>query len=856
MMTIRHVAGHRSGTPGQAARSEEESEYREIASEFLRSLRGRVPFDLGLVMMESEKDGHLRVIGAYSEPPLPRRTWNALLAWRLPRHALLRFHDEGLRNTPGMRIHLQRFGIAHCSYQVMNVDGSRSVLVLVGDRENDRREERLKGHFTSLCHQMADNLGYTIYRRREQRRMRHLKALVEVSRIVAETYELPLLIEKTLASINEHFNTSLSCVLLYEQDDLEKIASISMQVHGRLVCLDPDMRNRLLFRARERGMEPLAERLEAAAEAGALPGEAPIIEVPVCVDGSTVGAIKCSMRDFMRVDELDMEFLNALANQLAAGIKNSLNYRRVEQRSRTLAWLNTVIGRLNGMLDGAEIVSFLARELREVAGAERAFYIPLDPGQGEVKRGDDPEEEAWRGWLRRELGSGTRVPAAFFLRPGERGMPASGEEALVVCVAEDHVAKGAFVLLSRQEGGIYREAVEEVLPALGGSMLSALRRVGYLSQALRERGKLEAVFDAMRDAVLVVDDEGRLAAANGEAERIFGLRGRGGVGLPLDEVIDVPEVAAFSLCQGGREGDEADLVIPVSPPKPVRAYRAAVMLPGGTRTGRVVVLRDVTHEKDLDRLKESFLSCVSHELNTPLAIIMGYADILREGWSRHPEEMKRQYVDCIKRSSERLHRVVADILTATRISRGRLELDTRPCLLDEVAGDMVDQYRVIDPSHRYELACRERGCLCEADEVKIRRVVWNLVDNARKFSPPGSVITVSAGRRGGEVYLSVKDEGIGISPWHLPSIFSKFSQVDEGDARSSSGLGIGLYLAREIAEMHGGTLEVRSRLDYGSTFTLVLPAVGGEEGRGGEAFPAPAALIPAGGGSGEGMSGG
>ena len=701
----------------------------------------------------------------------------------------------------------------------MNVDGARSVLVLLCDREEDRREERLRGHFTALCHQMADNLGFTIYRRREQRRMRHLKAVVEVSRIVAETYELPLLIERTLASINEHFNTNLSCVLLYDHSDLANVESISMRVDGRLVNLDPDMRNRLLRRARERGLESLAEGLDAAAGRAAA-AELPIVEVPIQVDGVTVGAIKCNMRDYLDVDELDMEFLNALANQLAAGVKNVLNYRRVEQRSETLARLNRAIKRLNEMLDGGEMTYYLSRELGELAGAERSFFVPLDGGAGRDAAGG-----AWAAFLGARLDPSAGWEAVR-LGPEDCGLLGEGEEAMVVPVGDGASTYGAFVLVSAPERGLRRDAVEEILPPLRESVVSALKRVGYYAEAVGERKKLEAVFDAMRDAVLVLDGDGRIAAANREAERLFGLDDPRARGRRLEEVVPFPGLADLARGPVG-EGEtvESELVVPVKPPKPVMAYRVGVRLPGGESTGTVVVLRDVTHEKDLDRLKESFLSCVSHELNTPLAIIIGYSDILREGWEVHGDEMKRQYVECIKRSSERLHRVIADILSVSRISRGRLELDSRPCSLEEIARDMVDQYRVIDASHEYTFACRDAGCLCEADEVKIRRVVWNLVDNARKFSPPGSGIRVSVGRRGDGVYLSVRDEGIGISPWHLPSIFCKFSQVDEGDARKAPGLGIGLYLAKEIVNMHGGELEVQSEPDRGSTFTMVLPAL-------------------------------
>ena len=827
MMTIRHVAGRPNGCAREGALSEEEKEYRELAEEFLRSLRGRVPFDLGLVLMENEKVGQLRVIGCLSDPPPSSRLHRSIWSWRVPRDALLRLHDEGLQNTPGIRLQLERFGVSHCSYQVMNVDGARSVLVLLCDRGEDRREERLRGHFSALCHQMADNLGFTIYRRREQRRMRHLKAVVEVSRIVAETYELPLLIERTLASINEHFNANLSCVLLYDHSDLANVESISMRVDGRLVNLDPDMRNRLLRRARERGLESLADGLDMSAGRGGAAAELPIVEVPIQVDGVTVGAIKCNMRDYLGVDELDMEFLNALANQLAAGVKNVLNYRRVEQRSETLARLNRAIKRLNEMLDGGEMTSYLARELGELAGAERSFFVPLDGGDGGRIAGRGAAEEAWAAFLEARLEPSSDAEwEPVVLGAGECGLLGEGEEAIVVPVGDGFSTYGAFVLVSAAEKGLRRGAVEEILPPLKESVVSALKRVGYYAEAVGERKKLEAVFDAMRDAVLVLDGDGRIAAANREAERLFGLDDPRARGRRLEEVVHFPGLADLARGPVGEgEIEESELVVPVDPPKPVMAYRAGVRLPGGENTGTVMVLRDVTHEKDLDRLKESFLSCVSHELNTPLAIIIGYSDILREGWEIHGDDMKRQYVECIKRSSERLHRVIADILSVSRISRGRLELDSRPCSLEEIARDMVDQYRVIDASHEYAFACRDAGCLCEADEVKIRRVVWNLVDNARKFSPPGSGIRVSVGRRGNGVYLSVRDEGIGISPWHLPSIFCKFSQVDEGDARKAPGLGIGLYLAKEIVNMHGGELEVQSEPDRGSTFTMVLPGL-------------------------------
>lgn len=810
-----------------------DAECRETAEDFLRSLRGRMAFDVGLIFLENEKDHRLYLLGHLVEGGLSRPLQRAISSWNISRDSLFLFADEGLQHTPGIKPYLDKLGVAYCSYQVVNVEGGRAVLVLLGDRWIDRREERLLANFSALCHQMAENLGSTIYRRREARRRRQLKAIVEISRIVAETYELSQLMERTLSAINDYFQTRLSYVLLYEEGDRERVRSISMEIDGKLLHLDAEMRNLLLNFARERGMHPLAQNMDALGK-GNVEVSLPIIEVPIVVDGKLAGVIKCSLQDYLEVDELDMEFLNALANQLGAGVKNVFNYRKLREKSDILSRLNRIMHRLNELLDGEEIIRFLVEELREFTGAEKVLF--LEPFSSSPWKPSTPGEEyeVWSDYLFVHWNKlGGFHDNLIHLRggeeaadgdvPGETPLP-EGWEAVLLSLGIEEKTPGFLLLLFTPERRPYIDYLRQILPPLAGNIASALRRVGYYREALWERGKLEAVFNTMRDAVLVMDEECRILAANREAERLFSISRKGRMGAPVRGSLGIRALEDY-VEEGFRADDdgEREMLLPLNPPKPVKMYRARVLLPGGKRLGQLVVLRDITHEKQLDQLKESFLSCVSHELNTPLAIIIGYTEILREGWHLHSDDLKRQYIDSIKRSSERLHRVIADILLATKISRGRLELDLRPCLLEQVARDMVDQYRMIDRNHRYRLMIRHEKCRCEMDEVKIRRVVWNLIDNAKKFSPAGTTIEVVVGKRRNKVFLAVKDQGIGISPWHLPSVFSKFSQVDNGDSRRSCGLGIGLYLAKEIVSRHGGDIEVHSEPERGSTFTLVLP---------------------------------
>ncbi len=832
MRPFQVLTSHREGTRRSPLLG---SAYRGLGEEYLRSLRASMPFDIGLLFLEDVKQGAFHLISCLSQAGLSPAVERAIAHWSIKRESVFQFADQGLQNVPETRPLLKILGIAFCSYQVVNLEPGRSLLVIVGDIKSDRRGERLAANFASLCHRFAEGLGMTISHLRESKRDRHFRALLEVSRIVAETYELDQLMEKTLALIKEHLDTRLSYVLLYDELDGRKVKSISMEIEGKLLKLDPEMRNRLLTHARRKGMAPLADNLEQSPDE--LPeGENSLVNIPVVVDGRVVGVIRSSLRDYLEVDESDRDFLLALANQLAAGIKNVINYRDQMQKSEILEKINRLSVRVNEITGKDALFDFVERELQALCGAAAVRVVgplPCIPGVSEPR--PDPAGK----WLAFLAANGERLlhaeGAFLHLRAeedpcegGERPpLPhhlAEGWEAVILPLGERN--SGMFFAVMEFPPGESPDAayLQQLLPTLAESLKSALERIVYFEEAVRERGKLQAVFDAMRDAVIVVDESGRIVSANREAERLFSLSRCGKIGERVRDSLDQRELEEYiEEDMGPGMEDERELLLQVDPPRTVKAYRARVILPGGRRHGRVVVLRDITHEKHLDNLKESFLACVSHELNTPLAIIVGYADILREGWSLFSDERKREFINSIKSSSEKLHRVITDILITTKISRGRLELDLKPCQLELVARDMVDQYRMIDKSHRYELVVRHGGCWCDVDEVKIRRVVWNLVDNARKFSPPGSTVELVVGKRKDGVFLAVKDEGMGISPWHLPSVFSKFSQIDSGDARRSSGLGVGLYLAKEIVSMHGGRIDVYSQPGRGSTFTIILP---------------------------------
>jgi PAS domain S-box-containing protein len=249
--------------------------------------------------------------------------------------------------------------------------------------------------------------------------------------------------------------------------------------------------------------------------------------------------------------------------------------------------------------------------------------------------------------------------------------------------------------------------------------------------------------------------------------------------------------------------------------------------------GAVVVFRDVTERREVDRMKDEFLSIVSHELRTPLTAIRGSLDMLSDGGlSKLPDPAQRM-VTIATRSSERLTRLINDILDVERIRSGKLRMDRAPhearLLLDST-------YREMGPlasAAGLDLSLGNMDGTVFADADRIVQTLTNLVGNAIKFSTPGTTITLAARNGLDEVTFSVSDQGRGVPPDKLLSIFNPFEQVDSSDSREQGGTGLGLAICRGIVERHGGRIWVESEVGKGSTFYFTIPDMPTHNGGGG-----------------------
>lgn len=376
------------------------------------------------------------------------------------------------------------------------------------------------------------------------------------------------------------------------------------------------------------------------------------------------------------------------------------------------------------------------------------------------------------------------------------------------------------------------------LQGSGGEVFVAVAR--DVTEFSRLRRRTELILNTADQGILGIDDDGRVSFVNPAAATMLGTTEAALVGAHLHDVTHHSrpdgspypweECPTFQTLRHHAAVRKAEEVF-------VRADGTFFAveyssLPIGDRrgglAGAVVTFADVTERRELDRMKDQFVSVVSHELRTPLTSVRGSLGLLASGAMMLESVPARRMLEIAVANTERLARLVDDILDLERLRAGRVDLELGPVdaasLLTTVAESLAAGATVAQVA----LAVDASTMTVLADADRIVQVLTNLVGNAVKFSPPGATVTLADWRVGDEVHLSVRDEGRGIPPGQLERIFLPFEQVDRRDALEKGGSGLGLAIARGIVEQHGGRIWAESEVGVGSTFVVALPAL--EEG--------------------------
>jgi signal transduction histidine kinase len=312
-----------------------------------------------------------------------------------------------------------------------------------------------------------------------------------------------------------------------------------------------------------------------------------------------------------------------------------------------------------------------------------------------------------------------------------------------------------------------------------------------------------------------------------------GWRPEDAIGQPCHEVLQLRGRQGEDICKSGcplrglSPGADLHVEGDIEQPGGALVSVAITYSPLYDKEDRLINIianvHDITRFREAEEIKSTFISVTSHELKTPVSIIKGYAGTLRREDAQWDEETVRESLAIIEEESDRLDRLISDLLDASRAQAGSLKLEMGDAHIPKLAQRIVKGFRLQTDIHQFELDFPSDFPPIVADQERLRQVLSNLVRNAIKYSPEGGKIRLGGYANRDKVTVYVADEGIGIPLDEQPQLFQRFYRLDSSLRRRTQGMGLGLYLCRAIVEAHGGRIWVESAPSQGSTFYFTLP---------------------------------
>lgn len=504
--------------------------------------------------------------------------------------------------------------------------------------------------------------------------------------------------------------------------------------------------------------------------------------------------------------------------------------RRLQQQLQELNTLYSIGRSVTSRLDLEVVLPRVVEAAVFLTRAEEGVLLLLDPETGELmlraaKNVDEKQARQFRLKVQDSL-------AGQVFRSGEPLLITEGQPKVVTGYLVHSLIyaplrtpeRGIFGLLgvmNREKPRSFTLHDVRLLCALADYAAIALENARLYHETETERRKLAAVLHATEELVLILDPEMHVLLCNPAAIAALRLPAEGVVGKKVQEIVS--------------NNTLLDLFWKAS--RMWRTYHAEVWTPGGRTysaqltpvegVGYVLMMHDVTHIKELDRVRAEFLATVSHDLRSPLATIRGYVDLLEKVGPL--TDQQQDFVEKIRRSVTHITALVGDLLELGRIEAST-DMEMEPFHLESVIDAVVDGYRQIAAEKNLSLQWEFTPLpLIRGNPHRLRRVIENLLSNAVKYNREGGWVAVSAEYREGYIVVRVADSGIGIPPEDLPHIFERFYRVQRPETEDIEGTGLGLSIVKSIVEKHGGRVWVESRPGEGTTFTILLPAMEQQE---------------------------
>ncbi|HEY63884.1 MAG TPA: response regulator [Caldilineae bacterium] len=443
--------------------------------------------------------------------------------------------------------------------------------------------------------------------------------------------------------------------------------------------------------------------------------------------------------------------------------------------------------------------------LKEIRSRDQETCIVMVTGHGNVKTAIEAVRQGADGYVEKD----------------QIGLGSDLDEFL-------HVIERA---LEIRESQIKRIHLEQEIRRKNEELEAMVKELQRARNALQEeRNKLREILFSLSELVIVVDREGRVLLMNPLAEKELGVSQEEAVGKPLSTLSLHPEVldAMQRAMENGETIRKEIAHLTTRNGSNGRVFSASinpVRMRNQELLGVAIILRDISQEKELERMKADFYSMITHDLRSPAMAIIGFVDLLAQEAVGPLNKMQKEIVESIQRSVRKLLELINDFLDYSAIDAGFLKLERQEVDLREVIHEAVSELQPLaqQRQHTVEVRLPEEPTIAWVDGERIGQVVTNLLSNAIKYTPDGGHIVVSLTHSPEHFILEVSDNGIGIPEDQISLLFSKYKRVNGDCARRIKGTGLGLLIVKEIVKAHGGEVSVESKPGEGSTFRVTLP---------------------------------
>lgn len=535
------------------------------------------------------------------------------------------------------------------------------------------------------------------------------------------------------------------------------------------------------------------------------------VVVPLRAQGRPIGVLSLAKSSATNAfTEEDARVAQMFADQAAGVIYRARLHEKAEQRSSDLFALVESSKGLVGTLDLDLVLRRVLDGGTRLTGSETGFACMFGPDSHHPTRG------VFRAIDKVMVGSLVESPE---VQTAVKNVDVQTFErddlGLLVAIGlrTGKGTRGALVMSAD------RRLVEEridLLRVFGQESALALGAAELHSIVLRKESELSSIIHGVANPIVLVDERRQIVAVNSAAELLFGLSAMFSSGAPIQGALGHAEIEGLLTETGDLQGE----FFVGNPPRTYKARVTDVEMPGAP-IGRVLVMDDVTSEREIGQVQRDFVSMIGHELRTPLTIIKGFARTLL----RHDNVSHEQISDglsTIDAKAAHLERLIEDLLyvskVETREASLRMDRIDIPKLITKVASDLME-----DHQDREVLLDAPGMLMWPCDETKLELIMRHLLQNALKYSDDSKPVTVRATDEGEHLRVDVVDRGMGILSSDIPRIFERFRQVDSSSTRAHEGAGVGLYLCQQLVRMHDGRIWMESVWGKGSTFSFTLP---------------------------------